>query len=168
MPARDSITGRARADAGGTGYDFRPMLSGVRSVVDFADVASCPMGTVYGPGGDRTGHPLLAALPEAARRLAATGYDSRSTSSGHFPDDGAEGIRRTLPLCGTVIGPSRCSRAGTARTPTDRPSGPAPRCAGRAGRGVDQVLHLGEATAELVRGRGGHVLRPAPMTPWPS
>src|SRR5688572_14518796 len=59
----DSIIERARYDAGGTGYDFRPMLSGVRSVVDSADVALCHMETVYGTGGDYTGYPLFKSPP---------------------------------------------------------------------------------------------------------
>ncbi|MFI2376768.1 CapA family protein [Streptomyces sp. NPDC018964] len=92
----DSIIERARYDAGGAGYDFRPMLSGVRSVVDSADVALCHMETVYGVGGDYTGHPFFKSPPEVARGLAATGYDGCSTASDHSLDDGVDGIRRTL------------------------------------------------------------------------
>ncbi|MEY7975160.1 CapA family protein [Streptomyces pilosus] len=91
-----SIIERARYDAGGTGYDFRPMLSGIRSVVAPADVALCHMETVYGADGDYTGYPLFKSPPEIADALAATGYDGCSTASNHSLDDGAEGIRRTL------------------------------------------------------------------------
>ncbi|MGW0610637.1 CapA family protein [Streptomyces sp. NPDC002788] len=91
-----SIIDRARFDAGGTGYDFRPMLSGIRSVVSRADVALCHMETVYGENGHYTGYPTFKSPPEVARALAATGYDGCSTASNHTLDDGAEGIRRTL------------------------------------------------------------------------
>jgi poly-gamma-glutamate synthesis protein (capsule biosynthesis protein) len=50
-----SIIDRARFDAGGTGYDFRPMLAGVEPVVSRADLALCHMETVYGANGDYTG-----------------------------------------------------------------------------------------------------------------
>lgn len=91
-----SIIERAGYDAGGTGYDFRPMLSGIRSVVAPADVALCHMETVYGADGDYAGYPLFRSPPEVAQGLAATGYDGCSTASNHTLDDGAEGIRRTL------------------------------------------------------------------------
>ncbi|MFI7014053.1 CapA family protein [Streptomyces sp. NPDC050164] len=91
-----SINDRARFDAGGTGYDFRPMLAGIRSVVSRADVALCHMETVYGADGDYTGYPTFKSPPEVARALAATGYDGCSTASNHTLDDGAAGIRRTL------------------------------------------------------------------------
>ncbi|MGC3000306.1 CapA family protein [Streptomyces sp. G35A] len=91
-----SVIERARFDAGGAGHDFRPMLSGVRSVVESADVALCHMETVYGADGDYTGHPVFKSPPEVADALAATGYDGCSTASDHTLDDGADGIRRTL------------------------------------------------------------------------
>ncbi|OUC99948.1 CapA family protein [Streptomyces swartbergensis] len=91
-----TIIDRARFDAGGTGYDFRPMLAGIRSVVSRADVALCHMETVYGADGDYTGYPTFKSPPEVARALAATGYDGCSTASNHTLDDGADGIRRTL------------------------------------------------------------------------
>ncbi|MFD6173590.1 CapA family protein [Streptomyces coeruleorubidus] len=92
----NTIIDRARFDAGGTGYDFRPMLAGIRSVVSRADVALCHMETVYGADGDYTGYPAFKSPPEVARALAATGYDGCSTASNHTLDDGADGIRRTL------------------------------------------------------------------------
>ncbi|GGT74722.1 CapA family protein [Streptomyces coeruleorubidus] len=91
-----TIIDRARFDAGGTGYDFRPMLAGIRPVVSGADVALCHMETVYGVDGDYTGYPAFKSPPEVARALAATGYDGCSTASNHTLDDGADGIRRTL------------------------------------------------------------------------
>ncbi|MFD5405166.1 CapA family protein [Streptomyces griseorubiginosus] len=91
-----SVIDRARFDAGGTGYDFRPMLAGIRSVVSRADLALCHMETVYGANGNYTGYPTFKSPPEVAQALAATGYDGCSTASNHSLDDGADGIRRTL------------------------------------------------------------------------
>ncbi|MEW2612940.1 CapA family protein [Streptomyces sp. NPDC047880] len=107
-----TIIDRARFDAGGTGYDFRPMLSGIRSVVSRADVALCHMETVYGANGVYTGYPTFKSPPEVARALAATGYDGCSTASNHSLDDGADGIRRTLD----ALDRAGVRHAGSART----------------------------------------------------
>ncbi|MFD8231360.1 CapA family protein [Streptomyces sp. NPDC059696] len=107
-----TIIDRARFDAGGTGYDFRPMLSGIRSVVSRADVALCHMETVYGANGVYTGYPTFKSPPEVAHALAATGYDGCSTASNHTLDDGAEGIRRTLD----ALDRAGVRHAGSART----------------------------------------------------
>lgn len=107
-----SVIDRARFDAGGTGYDFRPMLSGVEPLVSRADLALCHMETVYGANGDYTGYPAFKSPPEVAAGLAATGYDGCSTASNHSLDDGAEGIRRTLD----ALDRKGVRHAGTART----------------------------------------------------
>ncbi|MFJ3670140.1 CapA family protein [Streptomyces sp. NPDC090106] len=110
-----SIIERAKFDAGGTGYDFRPMLSGVEPVVSRADLALCHMETVYGANGDYTGYPAFKSPPEVAKGLAATGYDGCSTASNHSLDDGADGIRRTLD----ALDRAGVRHAGTARTPQE-------------------------------------------------
>ncbi|MFE1438611.1 CapA family protein [Streptomyces sp. NPDC058739] len=107
-----SIIDRARFDAGGTGYDFRPMLSGIEPVVARADLALCHMETVYGENGDYTGYPAFKSPPEIAPALAATGYDGCSTASNHSLDDGAAGILRTLD----ALDRAGVRHAGTART----------------------------------------------------
>ncbi|MFE5393910.1 CapA family protein [Streptomyces sp. NPDC056568] len=108
----DSIIERARFDAGGTGYDFRPMLAGAKPVVARAGLALCHMETVYGAHGDYSGYPLFKSPPEVAEALAATGYDGCSTASNHSVDDGADGIRRTLD----ALDRAGVRHAGTART----------------------------------------------------
>ncbi|MFJ1968024.1 CapA family protein [Streptomyces sp. NPDC087903] len=122
-----SIIDRAHFDAGGRGYDFRPMFAGVRSVVARADLALCHMETVYGADGDYTGYPAFKSPPEVAAGLAATGYDGCSTASNHSLDDGAEGIRRTLDALDRAgvrhAGSARTE--GEARTVTVLPVGPA-------------------------------------------
>ncbi|NNN36756.1 CapA family protein [Streptomyces sp. S3(2020)] len=107
-----SVIDRARFDAGGTGYDFRPMLSGVEPVVSRADLALCHMETVYGADGDYTGYPAFKSPPEVAQGLAATGYDGCSTASNHSLDDGAQGISRTLD----ALDRQGVRHAGSART----------------------------------------------------
>ncbi|MFF8293337.1 CapA family protein [Streptomyces sp. NPDC016309] len=108
-----SIIRQAQADAGGTGYDFRPMLSGAKPVVSAADLAICHMETVYGKeGGPYTGYPSFKSPPEVATALAATGYDSCSTASNHTLDDGAAGLGRTLD----ALDAAGVRHAGSART----------------------------------------------------
>ncbi|MEV7674008.1 CapA family protein [Streptomyces sp. NPDC088752] len=109
----DSIIRRAAEDSAGDGYDFRPMLSGVKSVVSGADLAICHMETVYGKkGGPYTGYPAFKSPPEVAAGLGATGYDSCSTASNHTLDDGAEGLARTLD----ALDEAGIRHAGSART----------------------------------------------------
>lgn len=109
----DSIIRRAAADAGGDGYDFAPMLAGVKPVVSRADVALCHMETVYGAdGGPYTGYPAFKSPPEVAAALKATGYDSCSTASNHTLDDGAAGLARTLD----ALDAAGVRHAGSART----------------------------------------------------
>ncbi|MFJ4340691.1 CapA family protein [Streptomyces sp. NPDC088915] len=109
----DSIIRRAAEDSAGDGYDFRPMLSGVKSVVSGADLAICHMETVYGKkGGPYTGYPAFKSPPEVAAGLRATGYDSCSTASNHTLDDGAEGLARTLD----ALDAAGIRHAGSART----------------------------------------------------
>ncbi|MEV7792059.1 CapA family protein [Streptomyces sp. NPDC087512] len=108
----DSIIERARFDAGGDGYDFRPMLAGAKPVVARADLALCHMETIYGADGDYSGYPLFRSPPEVAGALAATGYDGCSTASNHTFDDGEDGIRRTLD----ALDRAGVRHAGSART----------------------------------------------------
>ncbi len=90
-----TVLDRAGSDAGGAGYDFRPMLAGIRPLVSGADLALCHMRTVHDTAAP-TGTYAFLSPPQVADGLAATGYDSCSTASGHTLDDGADGVRRTL------------------------------------------------------------------------
>ncbi|WP_103530266.1 CapA family protein [Streptomyces sp. SM11] len=132
-----SVIDRAAADAGGSGYDFAPMLAGVAPVVSGADLAFCHMETVYGEeGGPYTGYPNFKSPPEVATALRTTGFDSCSTASNHTLDDGAEGVRRTLG----ALDKAGIRHAGSARTaaeaarPTILSAGP--------GKGAAKVAHL--------------------------
>ncbi|MFI5806228.1 CapA family protein [Streptomyces sp. NPDC051561] len=109
----DSIIRQGSADAGGEGYDFAPMLAGVKSVISKADLAICHMETVYGPaGGPFSGYPAFVSPPQVAAGLKATGYDSCSTASNHTLDAGRAGIRRTL----AAFDKAGLAHAGSARS----------------------------------------------------
>ncbi|GAA3000367.1 CapA family protein [Streptomyces lactacystinicus] len=97
------IIRQAAEDAGGNGYDFTPMLAGVKPVISAADLAICHMETVYGPdGGPFTGYPSFKSPPQIARALKDAGYSSCDTASNHTLDDGPAGIRRTLDAMDAV------------------------------------------------------------------
>ncbi|MFH8755874.1 CapA family protein [Streptomyces atroolivaceus] len=132
-----SIIDRAAADAGGRGYDFRPMLKGAAATVTGADLAICHMETVYGRnGGPYTGYPSFKSPPEVATALRATGFDSCSTASNHTLDDGAQGVGRTLD----ALDRAGVAHAGSARS-ADEASRPALLRAGK-GKNAAKVAHL--------------------------
>ncbi|MFJ3921530.1 CapA family protein [Streptomyces sp. NPDC090022] len=111
-----SVYQRAQADAGGDGYDFRPMFSLVKPVVSAADLALCHMETIYGEdGGPFSGYPAFRSPPQVADGLKDTGYDGCSTASNHTLDDGAAGLARTLDRFDKV----GLKHAGSARTATE-------------------------------------------------
>ncbi|MFG2576785.1 CapA family protein [Streptomyces sp. NPDC048481] len=122
-----TVVDRARFDAGGAGYDFRPLFEDARPVVSTADLALCHLDTVLGaedgltgspppgspaPGSPAPASPAPGSPPEIAAALAATGYDSCSTASPHSLDAGADGVRRTLD----ALDAAGVRHAGTART----------------------------------------------------
>ncbi|MHA5048982.1 CapA family protein [Streptomyces sp. SD15] len=112
-----SVIARANSDAGGVGYDFRPMFEAAKPLVGGADLAICHMETVYGAAGAGAAQsgfpaPTFKSPPQVADGLAATGYDACSTASNHALDDGAAGIQRTLD----ALDRAGVRHAGTART----------------------------------------------------
>ncbi|MCB5180705.1 CapA family protein [Streptomyces antimicrobicus] len=128
-----SVIQRAHADAGGDGYDFRPMFAAVRPVVSGADLALCHMETVYGDeDGPFSGYPAFVSPPQVADGLKATGYDGCSTASNHTLDDGADGLRRTLDRFDKV----GLGHSGSARTAAEAARPPVYRA------GSAKVAHL--------------------------
>ncbi|MFI0710200.1 CapA family protein [Streptomyces inhibens] len=103
LPSHPEVLDTAQDDAPHDGYDYRPMLKGVKPVVSSADLALChlegPLGPLTGPF---TGYPVLQAPPQIATALKATGYDSCATASNHALDHGVPGVRRTLEALDTV------------------------------------------------------------------
>lgn len=115
--AHDSVIRQSREDAGGSGYNFRRMLSGAKPLVSRADLAICHMETVYGKsGGPFTGYPTFKTPPHVAAALKDTGYESCSTASNHSMDDGVDGVRRTLD----AMDKAHLKHVGSARTARER------------------------------------------------
>lgn len=117
----DSLIDQARRDAGGKGYDFRPMLAAARSLTNDADLALCHMETVYGAGrGPFTGYPTFRTPPQIAQAIRDTGYDSCSTASNHTLDAGHAGVTRTLD----AMDAAGLRHVGSARSATERHAPP--------------------------------------------
>ncbi|MCK7625651.1 CapA family protein, partial [Streptomyces sp. RS10V-4] len=113
LPTHPEVLDTAQDDAPvDGGYDFRPMLRGVRPLISRAGLALCHLQAPLGPlDGPFTGYPALQAPPQIAAALKATGFDSCATASHHALDQGADGVRRTLDALDTV----GLRHAGTAR-----------------------------------------------------
>jgi len=113
---RDTLWAQARADArarGADGYDFRPMLAGVRDAVSGADVAICHLETPVGAaGGPYSDYPVFNVPPQIVPALDWVGYDACTTASNHTLDQGSAGIDRTL----TALDRVGIAHAGSART----------------------------------------------------
>jgi poly-gamma-glutamate synthesis protein (capsule biosynthesis protein) len=88
---------QAHRDAGGSGYDFRPMYASIAPDVRTADLAICEMETPLAPPqGPFAGWPDFSAPPQVLTALKAVGYTSCTTASNHTLDQGYEGLARTL------------------------------------------------------------------------
>ena len=105
---------QAAADAGGAGFDFRPLLAGVNPWVAEADLAICHLETPVAPaGGPYASYPSFSVPPEIVGALADTGYDACSTASNHTFDRGGSGVDRTLD----ALDAAGVLHAGSARSP---------------------------------------------------
>jgi poly-gamma-glutamate capsule biosynthesis protein CapA/YwtB (metallophosphatase superfamily) len=106
----------AREDArrnGKGGYDFAPLLAGMKPVISSADLAICHEEVPLAPpGGPYRNYPLFAAPPHVVKAIAETGYDVCTTASNHAVDQGFGGVRRTLD----DLDRAKIAHAGTART----------------------------------------------------
>jgi poly-gamma-glutamate synthesis protein (capsule biosynthesis protein) len=113
---RDTLWAQAARDAdarGESGYDFRPMLAGVRPRVSAADLAICHLETPVGePSGPFSDYPVFQVPPQIIPALAWAGYDACTTASNHTLDAGAGGVDRTL----AALDAARIAHAGSART----------------------------------------------------
>jgi len=89
------VWARAQRNAGGRGYDFRPMVREVRDFVAGADIAVCQLET---PLSERApqGYPVFSAPVQLARAIRWGGWDVCSTASNHTLDLGQWGIDRTI------------------------------------------------------------------------
>jgi hypothetical protein len=112
---------QARADAGGDGFDFRPIFEALAGTVSAADLAICHLETPLAPpDGPFLGWPRFSAPPHLLETLVAVGYDTCSTASNHTLDQGEQGVYRTIDaLVDAGLGWAGSARgAGEAATPT--------------------------------------------------
>lgn len=105
------IFDRARALAGGRGYDFTPMLRKLRPRVSRADLAMCHVETPMGPGPPH-GYPVFNTPKDLVKAIKATGWDGCDTASNHTLDKGQAGIDGTLGALDSV----GLRHAGSARS----------------------------------------------------
>lgn len=99
--------------AGRSGYDFRPLLAGVRPAVSAADLAICHLETPLArTGGPFSSYPIFNVPPRIAKDLAWVGYDACSTASNHTLDGGVPGVHRTL----AALDAAGLAHDGSART----------------------------------------------------
>jgi poly-gamma-glutamate capsule biosynthesis protein CapA/YwtB (metallophosphatase superfamily) len=106
----------AREDAlrrGHGGYDFAPLLAGMKPVIASADLAVCHVEVPFAKsGGPYRNFPLFAVPPHVVQAIAATGYDVCTTASNHAVDQGFAGLRRTLD----ELDRAKIAHVGTARS----------------------------------------------------
>ena len=86
---------RARANAGGNGYDFAPFFRKVRPYVAGVDLGLCHVETPMGPGRPST-YPIFNTPKGLARSIQRSGWDACSTASNHSLDQGQAGINGTV------------------------------------------------------------------------
>jgi poly-gamma-glutamate capsule biosynthesis protein CapA/YwtB (metallophosphatase superfamily) len=97
MLVSDELRAQAARDAGGSGYDFTPMLAEVAPIVRAADWAVCHQETpISADNRDLSGYPTFAAPYQLADAEKAAGYDACTTASNHTVDKGLAGITGTL------------------------------------------------------------------------
>lgn len=85
---------RAQQLAGGSGYDFAPLLRYVKPYVAGADLAICHVETPM-TSAPPTGYPVFNTPPALARAIRQTGWDVCDTASNHSLDQGQAGIAST-------------------------------------------------------------------------
>lgn len=124
-----SVQVDAARNAGGGGFDFRPMFADVRSLVSSADVAICHQETpVSADNTSLTGPGVLSynAPRQLAEGLRWAGFDGCDTASNHMWDRGLTGIRSTaqvLDRAGLAHAGASGSAAGAGRPARYRTSG---------------------------------------------
>lgn len=86
---------RARANAGGGGYDFAPFFKKIRPWIEDVDLGLCHMETPMGPG-PPTSYPIFNTPTDLATSIRRSGWDACSTASNHSLDGGQSGINGTV------------------------------------------------------------------------
>ncbi|MEV0288340.1 CapA family protein [Kribbella sp. NPDC050820] len=83
----------AKRDGRNGEWDFAPIMSSIKPIVQDADLAIAHLETPLAPlGGPYRGYPLFQGPPQIAAALKQTGYDVCTTASNHSFDSGAVGV----------------------------------------------------------------------------
>ena len=105
---------RARRNAGGKGYDFRPMFDRVRPLISAADYAICHFEVPVRPEGQGW-TPRYVTPSELVDAVADAGFDRCSLASNHALDRGVAGIDATAAAFDAI----GLGRTGTAVSEAD-------------------------------------------------
>jgi poly-gamma-glutamate synthesis protein (capsule biosynthesis protein) len=104
------------AGAADRDYDYRPLLTSIRSQVEEADRAICHLEVNLSADGTRlSSYPSFRAPGQIAADLADLGYDSCTLASNHILDKGVAGVAETLG----VLDEARIHAIGAARSPAE-------------------------------------------------
>ena len=113
MIPHGAVTRQAQANAGGQGFDYRPMLSHVAPIIERADLAICHLESpLSATSTNLSGYPQFNAPRELAEGVAAIGYDGCSLASNHSYDRREAGVIATLD----VMDETGLGSAGMARS----------------------------------------------------
>ncbi len=86
---------RARANAGGSGYDFTPFFHQIAPWIEDVDLGICHMETAMGPGPITT-YPIFNTPSDLAKSIHRSGWDLCDHASNHSLDGGQAGIDGTV------------------------------------------------------------------------
>jgi poly-gamma-glutamate capsule biosynthesis protein CapA/YwtB (metallophosphatase superfamily) len=99
-----------------TGFDFRPMLTGLAALHGTVDLAVCHLETPIAPAGEELStNPFYGVPAEVVEAIAAAGFDRCSTASNHAADRGTAGVDRTVD----VLEAAGIEQSGMARRPAE-------------------------------------------------
>ncbi|HOP82715.1 MAG TPA: CapA family protein [Fervidobacterium sp.] len=79
----------------GNGYDFKPIFSHVKSIIEKADVAFCNLETTLG-GTPYTGYPRFSSPDQVVDALIYAGFDVVNVANNHMIDKGWKGLKHTI------------------------------------------------------------------------
>ena len=86
---------RARANAGGHGYDFAPFFNQIAPYIAKVDLGLCHVETPMGPGPITT-YPIFNTPTDLAKSIHRSGWDACDSASNHSLDGGQRGIDGTV------------------------------------------------------------------------
>lgn len=114
---------QAKKDAGGNGYDFVPMLAGLKPLVSKADLAICQLETPLTKTNTNLGYQKRHNSPyQLATALKDVGFDGCSFANNHTYDAGLSGMKQTREIM-TSNGLQLAGPLDSADEPANSPGG---------------------------------------------